>query len=557
VPYKGLVCIRSTSLAVQLDQNCLSLDSISAKQTQILSLTGELTDLARDSHVLFEIQIDQNVYQMSLVFCRDLNNDSEVVSHSIGKLNFEDMGVISGDRRLSRMNRVFDKHKRIQFPEYFYTEKFKQTESQTVISLITNENGKFLNKIIQLPKVNKVLSIHRQDINFDGKLDYFIYSLASSKDKLIFTILDEKLNPLFKELSSWSMNLTTFEGLPIEGGIEKFEWLKVQNEKLGTILVPSIFRNYLMPEEDNSKIISERVIGASSHQYFLNPIVKDNKVEVELRVVDNVKMMKALRSELDISGPNDTKTVILLKPFPQSEIDSRNGKINSLVVVDEDGVGQLFQVTLSVSGNNFQNLKSLNSTSTITQSLIYPIIDSNSGLITDESIFTTLLNRATAEFLTKGQSEIGSLVKLSSKWENPIIGLIASFNSNYQKSYLVESRSGITLLRDNGDEASLPIYRDSSFPGQSFSESLTPILSQGRPGVYLNSTLIYGDRLYTMVDTLSNGFIRPLRLSIGIPAGCVPLLPETLADKAQFNYVFLCTDSTKDVSLKFLPMSHL
>ena len=33
------------------------------------------------------------------------------------------------------------------------------------------------------------------------------------------------LEPLFKNLSTWSMPLTTFEGLPIDGGQEKFDWI--------------------------------------------------------------------------------------------------------------------------------------------------------------------------------------------------------------------------------------------------------------------------------------------------------------------------------------------
>ena len=80
-----------------------------------------------------------------------------------------------------------------------------------------------------------------------------------------------------------------------------------------------------------------------------------------------------------------------------------------------------------------------------------------------------------------------------------------------------------------------------------------PILSEGRPGVFINSTLIYGERLYSMIGT-ENGLIRPLRLSIDIISGCVPLNPETLEEKSSFNYAFLCTDSNKQLSLKFLPM---
>jgi len=557
IEYKGLVCLSTPTNAIVLDQSCLSVNSISAHKNLVIPVTGFIQDLRSDSHILLNIQIDHKVYQTSMVFSRDLNNDPEVASHSLGQASFNDMAVISGDRKLSRMSRVFDKYKRLNFPEYFYMEGVKQTPTTTVASLLTNEASKFVVKNITLPKVNRILSIHRQDINMDGKLDYFIYTLSEKKDEIQFYLMDEKLNPLFKNQSKWSMALTTFEGLPIDGGVEKFEWIKIKHPTLGSILVPSMYKTFTMPEADNSKQISERVIGAAAHQYYLNPVVAGDKVTIDLRVVDSVTMMKALQREMKIAGDFDSRSVYLLKPFPQTEEESRAGKIRSLVVVDEDGVGKLFQANIGIDGKNFSNLNGLSTEKAVNQSLIYPIVNSQTGAVTDEAIFTTLLDRATAEFLIKDDKQIGSIIKLQEDWENPIISLIATFEENNEKTYLVESRNSLTLLRENEEKFSLPIYRDSSFPGQSFAETLTPILSQGRPGIYVNSTLIYGERLYSMIDTKDSGFIRPLRLSIAIPQGCVPLSPEPLRSKTQYNYTFLCTDANREVSLKFLPMSHL
>lgn len=557
VEYKGLVCLKTDSNAIELDQHCVSIKSIEGHKTHTIPVTGLILDLGSDSHVLFQVQIDDKVYNSSLVFSRDLNGDSELITHTLGKQSFDEMGVISGDRRLSRMTRVFDKHKKINFPEYFYLEKLKQTEAATNISLVTNTAGTYKVANISIPKVNKVLSIHRQDINLDGKMDYFVYTLSNKKDELQFYLFDEKLNPLFKDHSTWAMTLSTFEGLPIEGAAEKFEWLKIDHPTLGSIVVPSIYRNYIMPEADNSKVISERVIGAEFHQYYLNPIVTKDKVSIELRVIDSVKMMNSLRREMGIIGSFDTRSVYLLKPFPQTPDESASGIIRSLIAVDEDGSSKFYEANLLVGKNNYANLVSLTTEKAVDQSLIYPVVDTKSGAITSEAIFTALLDRKTAEFLVKDDKEIGSIIKLQEDWENPIIALIATFEQKGSKTYLVESRSSLTLLRDNEEKLALPIYRDSSFPGQSFSETLMPILSEGRPGVFINSTLIYGERLYSMIDTQDKGFIRPLRLSIGIPQGCVPLNPETLEEKNQSNYAFLCVDSEKTVSLKFLPMSHL
>jgi cell wall-associated protease len=557
IDYRGLVCLKAFSSSVRLSQNCINVDLIGAHQTISLPVSGMLLNLASDSHILFQVQIDQHVYQTSLVFSRDLNDDSELISFPLGKASFDDMGVIRGETRASRLSRVFDKYKRINHPEYFYLERLKQTEVATVISLITKDEDKFAVKTINLPKVNRVLSIHRQDINQDGKLDYFLYTLSNKKDELQFYLFDEKLNPLFKKHSTWSMTLSTFEGLPIEGAVEKFEWVSVKHSVFGNILVPSLYRVYEMPEADNSKTISDRVVSAAPQQFYLNPVVSGESVKIELRVIDSAKMMSALRKKLGVLGSFDEKTVYLLRPFPQTEEESRKGIMRSLITLDENGIGSFYEVTLALNGSNFSNIISLTSQKAVDQSLIYPIVSSATGELTKEAVFTSLLNRSSAEFMVKSDNEIKNLLKLDQEWENPIISLTAIFNDGAQKTYMIESRSSMTLMREDGKKATLPIYRDSSFPGQSFSETLMPVLSNGRPGVYINSTLIYGERLYSMIDTQDNGFIRPLNLSIALPNGCVPLAPETLASKTETNYAFLCTDSNKEVALKFLPMSHL
>ncbi len=544
-------CVKALSDSLSLDQECFPLDFKENQKVISLLISGQIDNLNLDSHITFEIKIGTNTYKASLVFSRDIKNDSQVLTMPLGKASFEEMAVISGDRRLSRMTRVFDKHKRITYPEYFYLEKLKQTETQSVVSLLTKSNDQFVVKSIFLPKANKVISIHRQDINLDGKVDYFIYTLSNKKDEIIFYLLDENLNPLFKN-NVWTFKLSTFEGLPIDGGSEKFEWVKINTPSFGLITVPSIFKSYTMPEQDNSKKISERVIGIIPHQFYFNPVVTNEKTEVELRVLDSVKTIKALENKLGIAGSFDTKTLIIQKPFPQTEEESRQGIIRSLVVIDEDGVGKLHELTW-----NSLKITSLTSDNNVSQSLQYPIISTQTGAIKAESIFTALLNRATAEFLVKKDSDIGSMTVLKESWDNPIISLLATFEETQGLTYLVESRSTVTALGSNGERSALPVYRESSFPGQSFSETLTPIVADGRPGLYVNSTLIYGERLYSMIESKSEGLVRPLGLSISIPAGCIPLLPETLGDKTKANYTLLCIDASKEVSMKFLPMSAL
>jgi cell wall-associated protease len=547
--YNGIVCVNSSSEAIALDQNCFEVKDLQGHTTATLSINGNLIDLSKDSHIKFMVQVDQNIFQTSLVFSRDLNGDQELKTEIISGGNFDDMGLLNGDRKISKMIRLIDKFHRLNYPEYFFLEKAKQTASATVVSLLTRENGSYVVKNITLPLVNRVLSIHRQDINLDGVVDTFIYALSAKKDELLFFNLDKDLNPLFGKYSKWSMTLSTFEGLPIDGGSEKFEWLKLNHPKLGSIVVPSIYKSYAMPDADNSKNVLDRVTTADNHQYYLNPKLQstDDSMRIELRVLDSVAAMKKMRTDFHLYSD---QTIALLRPFPQTDEQSRKGEIHSLASLD-NGEQKSFS-ELILTGNGIQS-KPLTSAMGLESALIYPVVNSLDGKVTSESILTSLLNRSGAEFLVKNDKGVLAPLVLRQDWENPIIGLIGGFDTLGEKNYLVENRSTISFLTTEGVRSDLPVYRDSSFPGQNFSETLMPILSEGRPGVFINSTLIYGERLYSMIGT-DAGLVRPLRLSIGIPQGCVPLNPESLEEKSSFNYAFLCVDQNKQTSLKFLPM---
>ena len=557
--YNGAVCVETSSAAVNIDQNCFEVKDLLAHTSKTITIKGRIVDLTEDSHLEFTIHIDQLAFKTSIVFSRDLNGDSDLKTEGITGATFDEMGIINGDRKFSKMSRVIDKFHRLDYPEYFFIEKQKQTASNTVISFLTKESGSYLIKNITLPlAVSHVLSIHRQDVNQDGKIDLFIYSLSAKKDELLFFNFNESLDPLFGKYSKWSMILSTFEGLPIDAGIEKFEWVKLNHPKLGSIIVPALFKSYAMPEADNSKDILDRITDARNHYFYLNPKIDglSDSIKVELRVLDSVTAMKKISTSFKLFSDQN---IILLKPFPQTDEDSRSGEIKAFAAIDSGRDREYLELILSTEGVKFfRPLHSMAKSriQNLEDALIYPVISSPDWKIINESIFTSLLNRSSAEFLTKNNSGLLNPLILRQDWDNPIIGLLGFFDASGTSTYLIENRSTITLLSSHGQKYDLPVYRDSAFPGQNFSETLLPILSQGRSGVYVNSTLIYGERLYSMIET-NKGFIRPLKLSVGFPSGCLALSPEMTkeAGDLNLNYVFLCTDQNRQASLKFLPIS--
>lgn len=560
VEFSGEICAKIHSDSIRLNNECFKVAIGSYGKIEI-TVYGELSDLSLDSHTFLELNIGKRSYKTALVFSRILNNDPELKSFPVANATFEAMAILRPGQRFSRLIRVFDKHRQLSYPEYFFLDPKNQTDEKTVVSLLSKKSGQFDVHKIELPKLTNIIAIFRKDINLDGKLDYFLYTLSKKKDEIHFFSFTEDLNPLFGDNSLWKLTLSVFGGLPTEGGLERFEWIKLKNPVLGNILLPSMYRNYSMPEEDNSKIISERILGNGFHQYYLNPIVdlKNKEVKLELRVVDSIAMIKSLYKQLDIRGHSDAKTLTLLKAMPQTKEELAKGTFKSLLMVTEDDTRKFYQASLTLENNqHHEKLVELAGDDEVSGSLIYPILNTESGNIQDESVFTALRDRSTAEFLVKGPTNIKQEQLLQETWTNPILSLMAVFqNTKNERTYFVESRSTIVALKDNGDKSSLLIYRDSSFPGQDFAETFTPVLVGDRPGIYVNSTLIFGERLYTMVDTKDKGLIRPLSLSVEVPAGCVILWPETLERATDYHYAFLCTAQGKEASLKFLPMSSL
>lgn len=540
------ICLKVNSEVANLEQNCHQVN-LNAFETKNIPLSGSLVNLEADSQIFFNVEIDNEGFDLPLFFTRDLNNEQDLKSFKISNANFDEMAVISSGRRISKMMKVNDRQNLAGFLEYAYLEKAKQTDAQTVVSLLTKQNDKFIVLNLPMLKVSRLLSIHRQDVNQDGKLDYMFYALSNKKDELLLFFFDNNLNPLFKGQSMWRWSLTTFEGLPIDGGVERFDWIKIDS-MFGKILVPSLTRVYDMPESDNSKVILDRVVSRANHQYFLEPKVSGSDVVIQLRVVDSVSSIKQFRKDVKLT---DNFMVDVVKSLPQSKNYFQTGTLR-LLMRSSDGETTRYYVLLA--GGNRLSATEISTDLPLDGASVYSFFDTLKLENSEELIFSSLVSRSRANYVLLDGSAVHYGVDLENAWENPVIGILGSFKVKNQHLFLMESRYSVSLVDFNSKTLSeLPIYRDSSFPGQNFSETLTPIVSETRPGVFVNSTLIFGERLYSML-AIDNTLIRPLRLSVSIPDRCVPLSPELNKDLGNSEYVFLCQDSPGDISIKFLSM---
>lgn len=547
VASSATVCVRPNDNSVAVDNECFDIANLASNGISNLSISGSILDLKADSQVEFNVFVNDKKYELAVFFTRDINNDSEIKSELLVGASINDMMGVSNGRKLSRMIRIMDKHNTIKNPEYFYQESQKQTETQSVVSILTKEDS-WKVKYITLPKQNRILSIHRQDINLDGKPDYMVYTMANDKLNLKLFFFDQNLNPLFGKNSEWNWPLSTFEGLPIDAGNEKFEWLKISTNDFGTILVPTLLRAYSMPEEDNSKNILERIVSAQPHQYYLKPKLNNGSIAVELRVFDSVAMMKKIRAAINVDS---SYRIEWIKDLPSNLTQYKSGTVVGLVRVTNDEDTKYF--TIAMSGDAF-TLVNLDSAIPLEGSAIYKVFGIDEMKTANDIIYTNLLNRSRANYVIAENGKISYGADLVNQWENPILSLIGAYKVGDQRYFMMENRYSVSFSNQNGEfKYELPVYRDSSFPGQNFSETLVPIVIDAKPAVFVNSTLVFGERLYSMIGD-ETGLTRPFNLSVNIPDGCAPMAPEMIDGQKSFSYMFLCFDASRQIYLKSLPM---
>jgi hypothetical protein len=405
----------------------------------------------------------------------------------------------------------------------------------------------------------RLLAVFRVDINLDGQPDYFFYGMDKKQENLVFAFYDKDLKPLFKDnLSNWLFPISTFEGLPLKNAFEdEFHWLSAEVKGLGKILVPAIFKAWLMPEEDNSQDILDRLPNRQDfHLYYLLPKVTESGVLVRVRAFDNFDFYEKVQKELGVRG---SESVRFEKPFFQSKEDASKGQIFALVSSGKELDRRYYVLSTTRAGNWSFKLAQVGM-SHVTGNGVFPLLDLKNDLSTlSESSFMTLYNRVSSRILRFDPLDNSStpLEYQTGLWSDPLFNYIAGFNDDEHTMFL-ESRYFIHALDGKGRSQVLPINRDSSFPGVSFSETLQALgveTEEGRkPGVFINSTLIFGDRLYTMLKT-EDSFNRPIGLSIHLPGSCVHLNPVRLGKEGVSHYSMLCIEGQGRASLKFAPVS--
>lgn len=494
---------------------------------------------------------------LTLSFSRELSPES-LISVKIPGIKTEALMVQQGASKASRMGLVsFEDKGANDFHGYIQR---KEGDKIIVTSIRTDLSAlETINTDIVLPDHHQLLSIFEKDINLDGSNDLVFYGMNARRDHLVLTFTDLAGNELFPDKSRWELPISTFEGLPLkEGERADFAWLKISSF-LGDILVPYYQKAWMMPELDNSKDILEHEGNTIEDRlYFWEPYLESDKVLIRPRVIDSVAFKQKLRKTLKAK----TREVVKVeKIFPQTYEERLSGSIRHLLSVG-DGFKRRFSL-LEVKSNIDSRTsyhKDQDAFLASTNVLMTRKLEDHS--ISANPFFISLLDRSSARVKPVDNDIVfDPWILKTSGWGNPFFEVVGAYEGDGRRLLIFESRYHVYLYDQQDNDSlkthRLPINRDSSFPGVNFSETLQSTLVKSteghHPGVAVNSTLIYGDRLYTMA-ALGDSFIRPVTLSVSVPKNCVPLKTQMLAKTLGYSaYTMMCS-AEDGVKMTFFPL---
>lgn len=499
-----------------------------AKENKKILIEGHVNDFKIDSHAHLIVKIGHREYRTLLVFNRQIKNRTPDIEYFLDETKAENIAFFNNKRKGSLLQNIIDIHNQKKFPEFYYFAKIRKS-NRNEITILLNKQNSVQKKVINAPKGSSVISIYRRDLNFDGSVDYLIYSKGAESKNIFFWFLDKDLNPLFKDNSIWEMPITLFGGLPESPHLEKFQWIKHYNSFIGNVLVPVIPKLGQMPEKDNTRDILDRVEGQKQRQFYLSPVKSPLGIKVELRVLDTFKFNENVRELFDLF-PEDEMNLSL--PLNQTIENIKKGELIFNLAIGQEFDKRFYHVTF-MNSKMWKIEKIRRSRSNLDQNNIFP----NNGLnhsmdLLASSKYLTLYNRMHARIaLVSHHGVEKSAFEFKTKhWSDPIFNYVAGFADNKTSVDIIESRYNIHTVDQDNNTASLSLYRESSFPNLAFAEiyKKAVVKSQGElhPALAIDSTLVYGNRIYVMYwNKIDKSLLRPIGLSYTIPRECIFIGP--------------------------------
>ncbi|WP_372653093.1 S8 family peptidase [Halobacteriovorax sp.] len=522
-----------------------SYENVSDSKETLILVEDKIKDFKTSSHLILNIEWEDKSFEHEIAIVRDMLKVSGKVTQ---KLKFKDSEVLvnSNGRLSTRLRKVISNKYHSESIDYYVQRKSEQVD-KTLIEVSKVKLTGSSNVKIEFDEVGKIISVIKNDFNNDGREDYMVYSLSKEQKHLVLTFANSDGSPLYSDKSQWFLEISTFEGLPLANGEIRFEYLNVAFDGFGKVKVPAYMKDWLMPEQDNSRDILDRIPDevSSNKPYFLKPSLKDGRVDLEIRTLSSLATLEVFKKKFSIMGRDVLTFDHLL------EQDKYSTSLEAILVSGSEFSKRYFHI----------NYSSLNDYS-IEEIFFYGLsLDSNRTIVSrfsgDQYNASFALNSRqdlrTVFWDFSGEREVHNFK--TDSWGDIIIDIF-DFSKSYDDNLvLLESRYFIHAIGSSGNSQKLPINRESSFPGVSFSETFKKVditLKDSKArGILVDSTLIYGSRIYAMVYS-EGEFSAPIYASYSLPKNCKYLDINEFEEGT--HIVLACQDKFLRATLELVPL---
>jgi cell wall-associated protease len=546
---------------IHLDQQVFELGRLGSGVRRVIRLTGHLSKMSIDAEhqLCLKLSNEEDLHSSCTLLVFSRRFDPKEHSPSVGSdINPDHVSFFNGPQRISRLRRIKNyKQEELSF-EWFFQNPTLQTAHQSSISILRSnlENTQALDLILP-DKVQQVLSVFKIDLNFDGKLNYIVYSIDASRRNLIFDVFDHKGTLLDSSYKRFTLPISTFEGLPLRGDIEDFVWVRHNLNSTDKIVIPSFKRIWTLPEEDNTRDLLDRLSPDQAERlYYLKPELNtEGSFEFKIRTFESLAFQRDLEQRLN-SGPFDSMTIS--KPFDQTDQERLSGQFKVLLFSGIEARKRVFMVTFQSTQS--YTLEELHlGVHAIEGNHLQRLLDLQQNQVSSTIAAMALVSREHARILTQNRElqESSRLEIKNPSYGDPFFSFLGASQSHGEQVYFLETRYSIKAYSNQTGVHELPINRESSFPGLNFSEmfAFSSIKSTGDQsnfsGLTVNATQVFGNRLYSMVYK-DGEFLRPIDLSWSLPNNCLPL---TLNSTNKATYMtFLCRNESRQLELFHLPL---
>jgi len=421
-------------------------------------------------------------------------------------------------------------------------------------------------QLIHVPGVYNITQVMKMDVNRDGHMDWVFVGMDRNGSYLQFLFLTDALQPLYgtPDASTWRTvtgpgTQAPFRTMMLYSDYTSQRPQSTRNfSSAGTWiqsngkLVPCFFATGKLPDYDNWDELDPNYSRQDSHLYCLMPQAASGGITpLQIHALDN----KDMRTKYP--------TIVFRSELPQSLEDQRQGHVKVIFTLGKQMNAQTFiwnldttastntptvtgWDTLASSGTPFS---AISTASTENSSAFINYFDTERGSIAWSTPDGQYIDRSEFSFFSS---------------ENPLQNTTGIFDlPNLGRYWFLETQFNLVAYHQASgktdiESQSLPLERDSTFPGGVFSEMFTPITvgtsANPEPGIYINSTTVRGNQVSVAVWNPADGkFEKPLRYSLQIPDGCSQSDPfHSTAAVESFSIPLFCNNANHQLEMQIV-----